>query len=249
MHSENYFSAGGPHLDALTRIRRDYPLSAHGVGLSLGSAGDVDREHLCRLRELCRRFDPIFVSEHLSWGAVGGTHLNDLLPLPYTFEALEQMLRKVGIVQETLGRRILIENISSYVTLPGAEMPECEFLAELSRLSGCGVLLDVNNVYVSSCNHGFDPVSFLEAIPRDRVEEIHLAGHSVQRYGDASILVDTHSARVCPAVWSLYRYALRRFGPVPTLIEWDTDLPALEVLLAEAQQAEALMESAYALAA
>ena len=249
VHSENYFADGGAHIDALLRLREDYPLSLHGVGLSPGSTDPLDGEHLRRLRRLIDRSAPALVSEHLAWGSVDGTFANDLLPMPYTAEALSHMVARVTEIQDRLGRQILIENISSYLQYAGPELTEWEFLSALARESGCGLLVDVNNIYVSACNHGFDADTYLGALPAACVGELHLAGHTVNRYGDRQILIDTHSAPVCDAVWALYARALARFGPVPTLIEWDTDLPALDVLLAEAGIADAVLETRHARAA
>jgi uncharacterized protein (UPF0276 family) len=249
VHSENFFAAGGTQPRVLERVRADYPLSLHGVGLALGSRDPLDQSHLAKLRELVRRYEPALVSEHLCWGAVRGRHLNDLLPLPYTEEALLLMIGRVERVQETLGRTILIENVSSYLEYTDSIIPEWEFLRAVAAASGCGILLDVNNVYVSAQNHRFDARCYVEAIPAELVGEIHLAGHSADAYDGYEILVDTHGAPVADAVWSLYEHALRRFGPVPTLIEWDTELPALDVLLAEARIAQRHLEQARALAA
>ncbi len=249
VHSENYFGAGGKPLDYLERIRAHYPLSLHGVGLSIGSTDPLDYRHLAKLKRLIRRFEPALVSEHLSWGSVGGRHLNDLLPLPYTEEALYHLVARVARTQDYLGRQILIENISSYLQVVDSTIPEWEFLAELAERAGCGVLLDVNNIYVSARNHGFDPSLYLQAIPRHLVREIHLAGFTVNRFADGELLIDTHNRPVWPAVWALYRQAVRRFGPLPTLIEWDTDLPELAVLVDEARKAEAIWEERHARAA
>jgi len=249
VHGENFFAAGGAQARVLERVRTDYSLSLHGVGLSLGSTDDIDRRHLARLRRLVRRYEPALVSEHLSWGAVGGRHLTDLLPLPYTDEALKHMVARVQCVQEALGRQILIENVSSYLEFAHSSISEWEFLAALARSSGCAILLDVNNVYVSSRNHGFDAPGYIDAMPPDLVGEIHLAGHSVESYGGHEIVVDTHSTPVCADVWALYAHALDRLGPVPTLIERDSDLPPLSGLLAEAATAQRHLEALRALAA
>jgi uncharacterized protein (UPF0276 family) len=249
VHSENYFAAGGGAHAALERIRPRYPVSFHGVGLSLGSADPLDRRHLERLAQIVRRYEPMLVSEHLSWSSVGGRYVNDLLPLPATREALEHMVLRVDAVQERLGRRILVENVSSYIVLPGGEMPEYCFLAELVQRTGCGVLLDVNNLYVNEQNHGASAAAFIAALPSDCVGEIHLAGHAVHEYGGERVVVDTHDTHVCAAVWSLYERAVARFGRVPTLVEWDSSLPALDVLIAEARHADHLMEASYAIAA
>lgn len=249
VHSENYFGAGGKPLDYLERIRARYPLSLHGVGLSIGSTDPLDRRHLAKLKELIRRFEPALVSEHLSWSSVGGRHFNDLLPLPYTEEALYHMVGRVAQVQDALGRPILIENPSSYLQYVESAIPEWEFLVELAERTSCGVLLDVNNIYVSARNHGFDASAYLRAIPRHLVREIHLAGFTVNRFDGGEILIDTHNRPVWPAVWALYRQAVRRFGPIPTLIEWDTDLPELAVLVDEARRADAILEECHARAA
>ena len=242
MHSENFFGAGGAIHDALERVRADYPLSLHGVGLSLGSADALDGEHLATLRTLVRRYQPGLVSDHICWGAIGGIHLNDLLPLPFTTEALDLMVTRVHQVQDVLGREFLVENVSSYLTFRNAEMSEWEFVAELVRRAGCGLLLDVNNVYVNSVNHGFDAQAYLRAMPVAAVREIHLAGFTRKNDLAVPLLIDSHSRPVDAEVWALYAEALDRFGPVPTLIEWDQDLPELEVLLAEAGRAEALLD-------
>ena len=249
VHSENYFGDGGAPLYYLEQARRLYPLSLHGVGLSLGSADELNRGHLAKLKALIGRFEPALVSDHLSWSSIDGRYLNDLLPLPYTEEALAHIVRRINEAQEVLGRELLIENPSSYLQYAHSTIPEWEFLAETAARAGCGILLDVNNVYVSGRNHGFDPQRYLSAIPVDAVREIHLAGHTVNRYEDGEILIDSHSTRVCAEVWALYREAAQRFGHVPTLIEWDTDLPALAVLVEEARTADAIREEAHALVA
>jgi uncharacterized protein (UPF0276 family) len=236
-HSENYFAEGGQPLYYLEQVRAHYPLSLHGVGLSLGSTDPLNRDHLQKLQSLVRRFEPGLVSEHLSWGSVGGRYLNDLLPLPYTEEALAHVASRIGQVQEFLGRQLLIENVSSYLQFNPSTIPEWEFLAETAVLSGCGILLDVNNIYVNAVNHRFDPGAYLQAIPVEAVQEYHLAGFD--RNGD--LLIDTHGKPVYGEVWQLYRQALDRFGILPTLIEWDTDIPELPVLLAEANKADAIM--------
>jgi len=248
-HSENYFAAGGAQLEHLAKARELYPLSLHGVGLSLGSVDPLSSLHLRTLKRLVDWSKPGFVSEHLSWGSVDGTFLNDLLPLPYTDDALVHMIRRVGEMQDFLGRQILIENISSYLQFNCVQLPEAEFLATLADESGCGLLIDVNNVYVSARNHGFDAQQFLASIPPRHVRELHLAGHTVNRYGERDILIDTHSAPVCDEVWALFQHALRNFGPRPTLIEWDTDIPALSVLVAEAAKADRILEHVHELAA
>lgn len=249
VHSENYFADGGAQIEHLAKARALYPLSLHGVGLSLGSTDPLNTEHLRKLKRLMQWSEPAFVSEHLSWSSVGGLFLNDLLPLPYTEEALQHMIERVQQVQDFLGRQILVENISSYLQFNGEQLPEWEFLAALARECGCGLLVDVNNVYVSASNHGFNAHDFLSALPPTAVQELHLAGHSVNRYGEREILIDTHSAPVCAAVWQLYAHALRCFGALPTLLEWDTDIPALDVLVSEANKAKPYLEQVHDLAA
>ena len=237
LHSENLFCAGGPMWDAFERVRGDYPVSLHGVGLSLGSADALDQAHLRRLREVIGRAAPALVSEHVCWGAVGGRHFNDLLPLPYTDEALALMLEHVDQLQQTLQRQVLLENVSSYIHYTHSTMPEWEFLAALARRSGCGLLLDVNNVYVNSINHGIDAVRYIDGIAPAMVGEIHLAGFSRRQGLGGPLLIDTHDRRVDPAVWQLYAHAIERLGAKPTLIEWDQELPAFDVLEDEARLA------------
>lgn len=249
VHSENYFGAGGAPLDYLETLRASYAVSLHGVGLSLGSVDPLNADYLSRLERLIRRFEPALVSDHLCWGSVNGTYLNDLLPLPYTEEALEHVTARVTQVQERLGRRFLIENVSSYLSYGHSSMPEWEFLAALAARSGCAILLDVNNVYVSARNHGFAPREFIEAMPVGAVQEIHLGGFAVNCHAGAEILIDDHGARVADEVWTLYGEALERFGAVPTLIEWDTNPPALDVLLQEAARADGFLGEIDAVAA
>ena len=244
VHSENYFGGGQP-LGYLEQIRAHYPVSLHGVGLSLGSTDTLNRGHLRKLKTLIERIDPGFVSEHLCWNAVNRRHVPDLLPLPYTAEVLNHLCARIDAVQQFIGRSILIENISSYIHIPHADMSEAQFISELARRSGCGVLLDINNVYVNARNNGGAVVELIDTLPLHAVRELHLAGFDVRE----NLLVDTHGARVAPEVWDLYRYALRRFGALPTLIEWDTDIPALEVLLSEAATAQTLLDDVNARAA
>lgn len=249
VHAENFFAAGGPQLALLEQIRSHYPLAVHGVGLGLGSSDPLDRAHLRALRRLIDRFEPGLVSEHLCWGAVDGRHHNDLLPLPYTEESLQHCIARVGEVQDALGRRIAIENLSTYLEFRESTLTEWQFVAALAAESGCALLLDVNNTYVNACNHGFDAARFVDAMPRDAVVEIHLAGHAVERHGTRELRVDTHGSHVCDAVWSLYEHTLRRFGPLPTLIEWDTDIPSFDVLLDEAARAQQRLDCCHADAA
>jgi uncharacterized protein (UPF0276 family) len=251
VHSENYFGRGGQPLHYLERMRERYPLSLHGVGLSLGSADGLRHSHLVQLKALADRFEPALVSDHLCWGAIGARHLNDLLPLPYTDEALDVVCANVTRAQDFLRREILVENVSSYLQFSASRIPEWEFIAEVARRTGCGLLLDVNNIYVSAINHGFDPLRYLDAIPASAVHEIHLAGFD----SNGLCLIDTHGKPVAGPVWNLYGEALSRVGPVRTLIEWDTDVPPLAVLLDEARKAQdildqwSVMEAPHAIAA
>jgi uncharacterized protein len=242
VHIENYLG-GGSAPKYLDMIRRDYPVSLHGTGLSLGSAEGLDRAHLARVRGAVERFEPGLVSEHLSFSVAAGNYLADLLPLPLTEEALNVACRNVAEVQDVLKRPILVENPSSYLQFRHSTIPEWEFLALVAQRTGCGILCDVNNIYVSSRNHGWQPSAYLAALPPAAVGEIHLAGHSVQQIDAArTIRIDDHGSRVAPQVWSLYAEALTRFGPVPTLIEWDTVVPPIAVLLEEAAHAAALID-------
>ncbi len=248
VHSENYFGDGIP-VRLLEEVRRDYPVSLHGVGLSLGSSDPLAERHLNQLCALARRIEPMLISEHLSWSSVDGRYLNDLLPLPYTEGALDLMVERVSRVQERLQRRILIENISSYLRFRHATISEVEFLSELARRSGCGILLDVNNVYVSASNHGFSAAAYVDAVPINAVAEIHVAGFTRHATEGAELLIDTHNRAVDPEVWALYRNAIQRLGPVPTVVEWDADLPPLAVLLDEAAKVGDAMEWCHALVA
>lgn len=242
IHSENYFVADAQHSDLLRRLRERYPVSAHGVGASLGSADGLDAQHCAALATLVGWLQPTLVSEHLAWGAVDGVHSNDLLPLPYTEETLAVLCTTVDRLQTYLGRSILVENISSYVEYQASDIPEWEFMATLAARSGCGLLLDVNNLDVNARNHGLDARRYIDALPARVVREIHLAGHSVQQFGAHSFTVDTHDHVVAPSTWALYEHALRRFGPVPTLIEWDSALPPLAVLEDEVARARSVMD-------
>ncbi|MGC2164402.1 MAG: DUF692 domain-containing protein [Gallionella sp.] len=237
VHSENFFGGGAP-LHTLRKVREHYPVSLHGVGMGLASSDPLDDTHLSALAKLCDEIQPASVSEHLCWNTAGGMVINDLLPFPYTAEALEHATRRVQQVQERLGRRLLVENLSSYLSFKNSEMTEGEFLAELSRRTGCGILFDVNNLYVNARNLGVDANAFIEHIPSDAVGEYHLAGYS-ERDG---CLVDTHSHPVYPEVWELYERVVRLIGPRPTLIEWDVDIPALPLLFGEAAHAQRVME-------
>ena len=246
VHAENYMAPGGPALRALERIRESYPVAVHAVGLSLGSADPLDARHLRRLRALVDRIQPVLVSDHLSWSTLGGVYVNHLLPLPYTAETLHLVCDHVAQAQDALGRRLLVENPSSYLSFRESPIPEPAFLAEVARRTGCGLLCDVNNIYVTSVNLGLDPIAYVDALPTDAIEEFHLAGHSVNDADGVTVLIDDHGARVAPEVWALYDYALSRSGPRPSLVEWDSEIPALSVLLEEARHAEALMDSSVA---
>ncbi|MBY0556645.1 MAG: DUF692 family protein, partial [Burkholderiaceae bacterium] len=238
VHTENYLHQGGWDSHVLEQLRPDYPISLHGVGLGLGSAGGFSQAHLQRVRALVQRLQPALVSEHLCWSAVGDRQLNDLLPMTLDQAALDLLSVRVNQVQDVLQRQILLENVSSYLRYHDDAMSEAEFLAALVARTGCGLLLDVNNLYVNQCNHGEDARAALAAIAPGTVGEIHLAGHLVT----PQAVIDHHGAPVSEAVWELYQLALQRFGGVPTLIEWDTDIPALEVLLADAEKAATLQQ-------
>jgi uncharacterized protein (UPF0276 family) len=243
VHTENYFGGGTP-LHYLDAIRRDTPISLHGVGLSLGSAEGLDAVHLERIRQVAERIEPGLMSEHLAWSIVGGTYLADLLPLPMTEEALAVVCRHVDRTQSYLKRRILVENPSTYVRFRHSTIPEWEFITAVAGRTGCGILCDVNNIYVSAHNHGWDASTYLAALPAAAVGEIHLAGHTVRPIENGTTLcIDDHASRVSAEVWALYQEALALFGPVPTLIEWDNNLPALDVLLQEARRAATMIAS------
>lgn len=243
IHPENYFGEGGAPLHYLAKLREYYPISIHGVGLSLGSADPLSQSHLSKLRSLVERFEPGLVSEHLSWGSIDGQYYNDLLPLPYTEEALEHFCQRVVETQDFLRRQILIENPSSYLTYAHSCIPENEFFRSIAQKTGCGLLLDINNVYVSAQNHGFDAMGYLESIPKESVGEIHLAGHARNKIGDNELLIDDHASKVCDDVWGLFSSYISASPDVPVLIEWDSDIPELQVLVAEAYKARAIMES------
>jgi len=234
--SENFMIDGGRPLAVLERARTSCPLVLHGVSLSLGSTDPLNERYLQALRALVDRVAPAWVSDHLCWGSVGGRYAHDLLPLPYTEEALHHIVARLKTVQDRLGRQILIENVSSYLTFAHSAMPEWEFLAAVSEQADCGILLDVNNVYVSAVNHGFDAERYITSMPADRIGQIHLAGHSDK----GTHLLDTHDGHVVPAVWDLYRLAVRRCGRVSTLIEWDDRIPEWAVLCAEAERARTI---------
>jgi uncharacterized protein (UPF0276 family) len=237
--SENFLVDGGRPLAVLEAVRRDYPVALHGVSMSLGSADPVDREYLRRLKTLVERVSPAVVSDHLCWTSLRGHNSHDLLPLPFTEEAARWTAAKIREVQDVLGRRILVENVSSYLEHAGAELSEADFLRAVVEEADCGILLDVNNLYVNARNHGLDPQRYLDAIPAERVGQIHLAGHE----DHGGVVIDTHDHPVSNAVWALYREALARFGSVPTLIEWDAKIPPLETVLREARRAERIQRA------
>lgn len=239
--SENYMglsgSGSGRPLKVLESFRKDYEVVLHGVSLSIGSTDELDFLYLKKLKELSDRIQPQWISDHLSWTGVDRENIHDLLPLPFTKEAINHLVGRIQRVQDFLGRRILVENVSSYISFKHSELTEWDFLSEISNKADCGILLDVNNVYVSSVNHKFDPVAYLKALPRDRVGQIHLAGHSRQ----GEILIDTHDAPVCDEVWALFRVAANIFGPVSTMVEWDDKIPDFPTLEAEVLKAASII--------
>ena len=234
--SENYLAAGGRPLAVLEKVRRDVPVVLHGVSLSIGSTDPLDEQYLRALRSLVERIQPALVSDHLCWGRHGGRYAHDLWPLPYTEEALAHVVERVHRVQDALGRQIALENVSSYVAYRDSTMTEWEFLSAVAERADCGILLDINNIFVSAKNHGFDARAYLDGVARERVVQFHLAGHADK----GTWLLDSHDAEVPEAVWELYREALRRFGRVPALIEWDDHIPPLEALVAESRKAAAI---------
>ncbi len=247
VHAENYMGAGGPPHRRLDAIRERYPLSLHGVGLSIGSPGPLDRAHLQRLAAVAKRFEPALISEHLAWSTHEGAFFNDLLPLPYTLETLARVADHIDEAQTALRRPILLENPSTYVVFAESTFAETDFLREIVRRTGCGLLLDVNNIFVSATNHGYDPYRYLADFPISAVGEIHLAGYAEDSdEAGLTLLIDAHNSPVRDTVWSLYAEAIWRLGATPTLIEWDNDLPAWPTLLGEARRAERVMTVATA---
>jgi uncharacterized protein (UPF0276 family) len=247
IHPENFLA--NPHAaELLIDIARDYPISIHSVGVSIGTAGGIDRTHLARVKALVDAIDPIFVSGHLAWSTHAGEYLNDLLPLPYTRETLRIVSARVDEVQEALGRRYLVENPSSYVGFRASTISEVEFLSELVQRTDCRLLCDVSNIYLSAHNLGFDRDRYIAELPADAIAELHLGGFTPEpEDGGGEVLIDTHGSRIAEPVWAFYARALKRFGPKPTLIEWDNDVPALDVILAEAVRADAVSQSTFAL--
>jgi uncharacterized protein (UPF0276 family) len=242
VHAENYMGDGGPPHAQLTYIRENYALSLHGVGLSIGSMQDLDRDHLARLKALCDRYDPHSFSEHLAWSSHDTVFLNDLLPLPYTPKTLERIIAHVDQVQSTLRRQMLLENPATYLLFAESTIPETGFLGEIARRTGCGLLLDVNNVFVSATNHGLDAEAYLASFPLEHVGEIHLSGHATtEDEAGAPLLIDTHDTKVADPVWSLYESVITRTGPLASLVEWDDKIPAWPVLRAEAEAAQAII--------
>jgi len=245
VHPENYMGAGGPPHRYLTAVREHYPLSLHGVGLSIGTAGQLDSEHIERLKVLVDRYQPEQISEHLAWSSHDAGYFNDLLPLPYTSETLETVTNHIDEVQEALGRKMLLENPATYVVFPESTYDEIEFLSAIARRTGCGLLLDVNNVFVSCINHGRDAASYIDCFPLEAVGEVHLAGHAEDADDNgARLLIDSHDRHVVDDVWLLYRRAIDRAGPLPTLIEWDSEIPDWATLHAEAEVAEQILRAA-----
>jgi uncharacterized protein (UPF0276 family) len=242
VHAENYMGAGGPPHAQLGALRERYALSVHGVGLSIGSMQPLDSDHLARLKVLCNRYKPESFSEHLAWSSHAGVYFNDLLPLPYTRQTLARVAEHIDEVQTTLGRTMLLENPSHYIGIAESTIPEIDFLTEVAKRTGCGLLLDVNNVFVSARNHDTDPLVYLEAFPLDRIREVHLGGHD-EELDDAggSLLIDTHASSVADAVWALFAHLIARTGPIPTLIEWDNNLPDWPTLRAQAIAAQNIL--------
>lgn len=242
--TDNYMGNGGLPLYYLEKIREHYPITFHGVGLSLGSLDPLDNQYIQKLKERIKRYQPSLVSDHLCWSSYDGVHGNDLFPMPYSQEALNHMVGRIQQVQDALGQRIVVENVSSYVTFQSDEMTEWEFLSEVVKRADCDLLCDVNNIYVSARNHQFDPMVYLKALPHDRIREIHLAGYE----DEGTHLLDTHGEAVHPPVWDLYQKAIELIGPVATLIEWDNNIPAFETLHLEAKKAAQILEQFYVIA-
>lgn len=243
VHAENYMGDGGPPHRQLSALRADYALSLHGVGLSIGGSGPLDAAHLARLRALIDRYQPESFSEHLAWSSHGSAYLNDLLPLPYTPATLDLVCDHIDAVQEALGRRMLLENPSTYILFDQSRLAETEFLRQVVRRTGCGLLLDVNNVFVSATNHRSDPRAYLADFPLQAVAEIHLGGHAEEALPSGPLLIDAHGSPVADPVWALYAEVIAAIGPQPTLIEWDNDVPPFATLLAEAARADAVLQA------
>lgn len=245
VHAENYMGDGGPPHAQLRYIRENYALSLHGVGLSIGSMQDLDRDHLARLKSLCDRYEPQSFSEHLAWSSHDTVFLNDLLPLPYTPQTLARIVEHVDQVQTTLRRQMLLENPATYLLFAESTIGETEFLAEIARRAGCGLLLDVNNVFVSATNHRLDAEAYLASFPLQHVGEIHLSGHAeTEDETGAPLLIDTHDKEVTDPVWALYESVIARTGPLASLVEWDDNIPAWSILRAEADAAQSILDQA-----
>lgn len=243
VHAENYMGAGGPPHAALSAVRQRWPVSLHGVCMSLGGAGPLDKEHLRRFKALVERYQPALVSEHLAWSTHDTTYYNDLLPLPYTAATLDHVAAHIDEMQEAIGRPILLENPSTYLLFKDSTLSETDFLRELTRRTGCALLLDINNVFVSATNHGYSAIEYLGDFPLELVREIHLAGHAEQQDDDgAPLLIDSHDGPVADAVWKLYEIVISQCGPIPTLVEWDSDIPEWPVLKAEAIAAQSILD-------
>lgn len=242
VHAENYMNAGGMPHAMLERLREDYAISVHGVGLSIGGPDPLDETHLTRLKALCDRYQPESFSEHLAWASHGGTWMHDLLPLPYTAETLDIVCDHIDRLQEVLGRKILLENPATYLTFAQSDIPETVFLAQIAQRTGCGLLLDVNNVFVSCVNHRGDPRAYLDAFAMHAVGEIHLAGHDSEELPSGPLLIDSHGKAVSEPVWALYGEIVSKFGPIPSLVEWDNDVPDFATLMAEAHRAAQRLE-------
>jgi len=244
VHSENYLNQSNL-LNKLYKVRKDYPVSLHGVGLSLGSADELNWQYLHKLKDLVIRLDPCLISDHLCWSSINGQFLHDLLPIPYNQETMEYMVSRIKQVQDFLQRQLLIENISSYITFNESTIPESEFINELANQTGCGILLDVNNVYVSALNSNFNPNDYISKISSKHVQEFHLAGFTVTTIDGKDVLIDSHNRAVVPAVWELYRETIRLLGRKPTIIEWDDNIPSIDTLFVEAQRAETILRESY----
>lgn len=242
VHAENYMGAGGPPHAHLGRLRDDYALSIHGVGLSIGSMGELDERHLSRVKALCDRYEPESFSEHLAWSSHNSQFLNDLLPLPYTAATLQQVVEHIDLVQNVLGRQMLLENPATYLLFDESTWAETDFLAEIARRTGCGLLLDVNNVFVASTNHNLDPAEYLTAFPVVAVREVHLGGHAATTDDEgAPLLIDSHDAPVADEVWGLYESLIHKIGATPTLIEWDHAVPEWAVLCDEVRAVDQIL--------
>lgn len=245
VHTETYFGEGGKHLAALDKIRAHYPVSLNGTGLSIGSTDDLNWSYLKKLQDLSHRIDPCLISDHLAWGSVDGRYLHDLLPLPYTEEALDHVVSRIQQVQEFLKKQLVIENIASFIQFDHSTLSEAEFLAEVSKRSGCGILLDLTNLYISATNLGFNPLDYIKQIPSKLVHEFHVSGFTTTVIDEKEVLLDTRNKPIVPAVWDLLRDAIKQLGTKATIVEWQKDLPSLETISLEAYRAEQTMRESY----